>query len=52
VDEITDALQAMKDGLDVSPVITHKFGIDDAQKAMQTAADPAAGSSKVMLRLS
>ena len=52
VDEITDALQAMKDGLDVSPIITHKFAIEDAAQAMQTAADPAAGSSKVMLRLS
>lgn len=52
VDEITDALQAMEDGLDVSPIITHKFAIEDAAQAMQTAADPAAGSSKVMLRLS
>jgi L-idonate 5-dehydrogenase len=52
VDEITDALQAMKDGLDVSPIITHKFAIEDAAQAMQTAADPAAGSSKVMLHLS
>jgi L-idonate 5-dehydrogenase len=52
VDEITDALQAMKDGLDVSPIITHKFAIEDAAQAMKTAADPAAGSSKVMLRLS
>ncbi|WAJ33681.1 L-idonate 5-dehydrogenase [Arthrobacter sp. FX8] len=52
VDEITDALQAMKEGLDVSPIITHKFDIGDAEQAMQTAADPAAGSSKVMLRLS
>jgi L-idonate 5-dehydrogenase len=52
VDEITDALQAMQNGLDVSPVITHTFGINDAEEAMQTAADPTAGSSKVMLRLS
>ena len=52
VEEITDALLAMKDGLDVSPVISHRFGIDDAEQAMRTAADPAAGSSKVMLRLS
>jgi L-idonate 5-dehydrogenase len=51
-DEITDALQAMSDGLDVSPVITHKFGIDQAAEAMRVSADPAAGSSKVMLRLS
>jgi L-idonate 5-dehydrogenase len=50
-DEITDALAAMADGLDVSPIITHKFGIDDAEEAMRTAVDPAAGSSKVMLRL-
>jgi len=52
VDEITDALQAMADGLDVSPVITHKFDIEAAVEAMRTAADPAADSSKVMLRLS
>ncbi|MBT2596686.1 L-idonate 5-dehydrogenase [Arthrobacter sp. ISL-72] len=52
VDEITDALRAMADGLDVSPVITHRFGIDQAAEAMQTAADPTADSSKVMLRLS
>jgi L-idonate 5-dehydrogenase len=50
-DEITDALAAMADGLDVSPIITHKFGIHDAEEAMRTAVDPAAGSSKVMLRL-
>ena len=52
VDEITDALQAMAVGLDVSPVITHKFDIEAAVEAMRTAADPAADSSKVMLRLS
>ena len=42
----------MADGLDVSPVITHKFGIDQAEEAMRVSADPASGSSKVMLRLS
>jgi L-idonate 5-dehydrogenase len=51
-DEITDALKAMSEGLDVSPVITHKFGINEAAEAMRVSADPAAGSSKVMLRLS
>jgi L-idonate 5-dehydrogenase len=51
-DEITDALRAMAEGLDVSPVITHKFGIDEAAEAMSVAADPGSGSSKVMLRLS
>jgi L-idonate 5-dehydrogenase len=50
VEEISDALQAMADGLDVAPVITHKFGIDEAQTAMQAAADRSSGSSKVMLR--
>jgi L-idonate 5-dehydrogenase len=51
VDEINDALQAMSRGLDVSPVITHKFGIDQAGEAMRIATDPLSGSSKVMLRL-
>jgi L-idonate 5-dehydrogenase len=52
VDEITDAIAAMAAGLDVTPLMTHTFGIDDAVRAMQVAADPASGSSKVMLRLS
>lgn len=52
VDEITDAVAAMADGLDVSPLITHEFGIDDAPTALRVAADPGSGSSKVMLRLS
>jgi L-idonate 5-dehydrogenase len=51
VNEIQDALHAMSQGLDVSPLITHKFGIDDAEAAMKVAADPASGSSKVMLQL-
>jgi L-idonate 5-dehydrogenase len=51
-DEISDALRAMAEGLDVSPVITHKFGIDQAAEAMRVFGDPAAGSSKVMLKLS
>ncbi|MFD5753050.1 L-idonate 5-dehydrogenase [Streptomyces sp. NPDC127033] len=51
VEEIDDALLAMRDGLDVSPVITHRFGLDRAGEALAVAADPASGSSKVMLRL-
>ena len=51
VDEITDAIQAMAEGLDVSPLITHTFGIEEAETAMQVAADPSSGSSKVLLRL-
>ena len=41
----------MAAGLDVTPLMTHTFGIDEAEIALQTAADPASGSSKVMLRL-
>ena len=52
VDEISDALHAMAAGLDVSPVITHTFGIDQAAEAMRVFGDPASGSSKVMLKLS
>ena len=51
VEEITDALAAMAAGLDVSPLMTHSFNIDEAEAALQTAADTTSGSSKVMLRL-
>ena len=51
VDEITDALRAMADGLDVSRS-SPTFGIDQVEEAMRVSADPASGSSKVMLRLS
>ena len=51
VEEISDALQAMHDGLDVSPLITHRFDLDQAAEALAVAADRASGSSKVMLRL-
>jgi L-idonate 5-dehydrogenase len=51
VEEITDALAAMQEGLDVSPLITHRFGIEQAAEALAVAADPDSGSSKVMLRL-
>ena len=51
VEEIGDALAAMRDGLDVSPLITHRFDLDDAAEALAVAADRTSGSSKVMLRL-
>jgi len=50
VEEIGDALDAMRDGLDVSGVITHRFGIDEAREALTVAAGP--DSSKVLIRLS
>ena len=51
VDEITDAVEAMRDGLDVSPLITHTFALEEAATAMAVALDPDSGSSKVMLRI-
>ncbi|MFC5951442.1 L-idonate 5-dehydrogenase [Pseudonocardia lutea] len=49
VEEISDALRAMAAGLVVAPVVSHRFGIDDAAEALAVAAAP--GSSKVLLRL-
>lgn len=50
-EEIDEALSAMRDGLDVSPIISHRFDLDRAAEALAIAADPASGSGKVMLRL-
>jgi L-idonate 5-dehydrogenase len=52
VDEISDALRMMSEGLDVEPLLSHTFDIDDAAEAFQVAADRSTGSSKVMLKLS
>ncbi|WP_275007323.1 L-idonate 5-dehydrogenase [Promicromonospora iranensis] len=49
VEEISDALAALRDGLDVSAVVTHRFGIEQAGEALATAAGP--GSSKVLINL-
>jgi L-idonate 5-dehydrogenase len=51
VDEINDALLAIRDGLDVAPLITHTFGIERAAEALAVAGDRSTGSSKVLLRL-
>ncbi|MEU0466272.1 L-idonate 5-dehydrogenase [Amycolatopsis sp. NPDC006131] len=51
VDEITDAVRALGDGLDVSPLITHTFDLERAGEALAVAADRSSGSSKVLLRL-
>ncbi|QTE28936.1 L-idonate 5-dehydrogenase [Pengzhenrongella sicca] len=50
-EEIDDAIAALAAGLDVGPLMTHTFGIEDAAEAMRVAADRSTGSSKVMLRL-
>ncbi|GGY16160.1 L-idonate 5-dehydrogenase [Streptomyces minutiscleroticus] len=52
VEEIDHALRALGDGLDLSPLITHRFPLDRAEDALTVAADPASGSGKVLLRLS
>ena len=52
VEEISDALVAMREGLDVSPLITHRFPIERAEEALTVAADRSTGSSKVMIGLS
>lgn len=52
IDEITDAVAALAEGIDVSPLITHTFALADAARALDLAADPSSGSSKVLLDLS
>lgn len=52
IDEISEAVELMNGTVDVSPIMTHEFGIDEALKAFEVAADRSTGSSKVMLRLS
>lgn len=51
VEEITDALRLMADGVDVSPLMTHEVSLDDAVRGFQIAADRSTGSSKVMIDL-
>jgi L-idonate 5-dehydrogenase len=50
-EEVDDAIAALAAGLDVDPLMTHTFGIEEAGEAMRVAGDRATGSSKVMLRL-
>ncbi|MEV0022861.1 hypothetical protein AB0H45_11650 [Streptomyces atroolivaceus] len=52
VEEMEDALLALREGLDLTPLITHRFPVARAEEALAVAADPAGGSGKVMLRLS
>ncbi|WP_026556234.1 L-idonate 5-dehydrogenase [Arthrobacter sp. 35W] len=49
VDEIATALEYLADGLDVEPLLTHTFSIDDAAEAFRIAGDRSTGSSKVLL---
>lgn len=51
IDEITDALRLMADGVDVSPLMTHEVVLEDALRGFELAADRSTGSSKVMIDL-
>jgi L-idonate 5-dehydrogenase len=46
--ELDEALVALGDGLDVTPLITHTFALDRATEALETAAG---GAGKVLLRI-
>lgn len=51
VDEISDALRLMAEGVDVSPLMTHEVTLADALHGFELAADRSTGSSKVMIDL-
>ena len=51
VDEISDALRAMAEGVDVSPLITHTVPLERAVEGFEIAADRSTGSSKVLIDL-
>lgn len=48
IDEITDAVDLLSAGLDLEPMLTHTFVVDDAQLAFSTALDRNS-ASKVLL---
>jgi L-idonate 5-dehydrogenase len=41
----------MENGLDVTPLITHRYPINEAAQAITVAADRHSGSGKVLLHL-
>ncbi|RLP77998.1 L-idonate 5-dehydrogenase [Mycetocola tolaasinivorans] len=49
--EFDAAIALLAAGLNVDPLLTHEFSIDEALTAFETAADRSTGSSKVLLRL-
>lgn len=52
VDEMSEAINLLAAGLNVDPILTHEFAVDEAHKAFEVAADPTSGSGKVLLRIS
>lgn len=51
IDEISAAIPAMDNGLDIEPILTHEFPLDQSLKALETAGDKATGAAKVLLRI-
>lgn len=51
VDEISDALALMAGDVDVEPLLTHTFPLDEAAAAFEVARDRRTGSSKVLLQI-
>lgn len=50
-DEMETAIELLGDGLDLSPVISHEFDLEEAHQAFDTALGAEAPSAKVMLRM-
>ncbi|OAA61541.1 Alcohol dehydrogenase superfamily, zinc-type [Cordyceps fumosorosea ARSEF 2679] len=45
------AIRVLRDGVvDLAPLVTHRFPLEDAVKAFETAADPKSGAIKVMIQ--
>ncbi|MDR1851413.1 MAG: L-idonate 5-dehydrogenase [Propionibacteriaceae bacterium] len=51
INEMDDAIRFMSEGLDLTPVMSHTFPLDQAVEAFETAMDPNSGSCKIMLEL-
>lgn len=47
--EINDAIGLLASGLNVSPLVTHTFGVEEAKEAFEVARDRAGGAGKVLL---
>ncbi|NUP74635.1 MAG: L-idonate 5-dehydrogenase [Sinomonas sp.] len=50
IDEISTALEYFAEGLDIEPMLTHEFPVEEAVEAFRIAGDRSTGSSKVLLR--
>lgn len=51
LDEMPQAIALLDEALDISPIISHTFDLDDVHQAFELALDPTTASSKVLLRI-